>query len=437
MKFTYPSGVISSEGVFQNNVPHGIWKSYYENGTLKSIGKRVYGILDSTWTFFYSNGKIKEIVEYKNGVKNGYCYQYLLIPTYHLAIKELYIDGLLEGTKTEFHVNGKIEKEVPFKKGKREGESFIYDSLEVPQSIITYRNNKGISFEKIKPGDIFQTDTAYQFSFGNTDSILSSNNKYRIYTIDGLLNDVLEKDSLYKGQYMDGKPIGLHYEFDSIGKPYVFTLYDSVGNKLAIGHIKDLQYNGATKGFFTNGQLKYEGAYSNNMRSNRWKYYYSSGLIEQFGNYLKDVKHGKWVWFYCNGDTLRVETFHMGQLEGLYVSYNENNQIIKKGNYINNLKQDLWFLNTGHVQFEGNYFDDEKDGLWIGFYVDHEYAFKGNYVRGKKNGEHIFYYPNGDIRVIEQYSYDRPVNHWKYYDKTGKLYMIKSYGKKEKIYLIN
>jgi len=39
-EYYFPNGNLSSVGCFVNEIPEGIWKSYYKNGNIKSLGLR-------------------------------------------------------------------------------------------------------------------------------------------------------------------------------------------------------------------------------------------------------------------------------------------------------------------------------------------------------------------------------------------------------------
>jgi len=54
-----------------NNVPDGIWKTYYENSKLKSVGKRTNLKLDSIWVFYNEDGSISKKIQYLQGQKNS------------------------------------------------------------------------------------------------------------------------------------------------------------------------------------------------------------------------------------------------------------------------------------------------------------------------------------------------------------------------------
>jgi antitoxin component YwqK of YwqJK toxin-antitoxin module len=56
VKFYYPNGQVSSEGLMLNGKPDGYWKTYYVTGIIKSEGKRTNYLLDSIWLFFDIKG---------------------------------------------------------------------------------------------------------------------------------------------------------------------------------------------------------------------------------------------------------------------------------------------------------------------------------------------------------------------------------------------
>ncbi|NJM14707.1 MAG: hypothetical protein HC896_04410 [Bacteroidales bacterium] len=129
-QFLYPSGIVSSEGYLVNNKPDGYWKSYYPSGVLISEGKRTNYLLDSIWKFYGETGNLHKVVNYKNGVKNGYYIVYDLDASSHLennmVSKELYLNDKKNGT-AEYYKDGSIAERANYKDGNRHGYTYKYD----------------------------------------------------------------------------------------------------------------------------------------------------------------------------------------------------------------------------------------------------------------------------------------------------------------------
>ena len=56
VRYFYPNGELSSEGVMKHGKPDGYWKAYHPNGMIKSEGLRVNSLLDSIWNFYNTSG---------------------------------------------------------------------------------------------------------------------------------------------------------------------------------------------------------------------------------------------------------------------------------------------------------------------------------------------------------------------------------------------
>ncbi len=448
--YYYGDSTISAVGYFKNNQPHGLWKNFYHNGQLKSIGKRFYGKLDSTWTFYFNDGQIKTQIQYDKGIKNGFAYIYKKHSKTgsYLYKKRLYIDGKLHDKAFIYYPNGNIKSVTQYTEGTKTGTQINFYPDQTPKSIIDYRNNKAVSFQKInqfkdrlksgtwiKIDDQFNIKEEIQYTEGKQTQVKSIDDQFREinYTIEGLENK--QKDSLFEGKFVDGQPVGRHIWYDSAGAPFKYILYDSLSRKIESGRIKNYQKSGPVNGFYLNGNIKYEGNYHKEKRHGKWTFFYKDGeSIEQEGFYHTGKLNGKWVWFFKNQDTLRIENYRYADKEGLYISYEGFGNIIQKGEYYDDLKQGLWLEKRGQVTFKGKYFDGERDGHWIGHYNNGFVAFEGNYVRGKRNGKFIYYYPSGIKRRIEFYKFGKSVGHWQFFDQSGNLYKVKTYKEGESIY---
>lgn len=431
--FFYTGGQVSAKGLFKNGKPHGIWYNYFENGTLKSKGKRLHGMLDSTWTFYFENGEIKEVIQYSKNIKNGYHFSYAQNPNHHLQSKSLFVDGKLQGVVQVYSSKGLLIESIPFRNGIKDGEGTVYDSVGKVCGTTIYRNNNRISetywnYDKGKFVETYMSDTAVNYGDAN-------NYKLRSYTIQGLDSNHYKNDSVFKGHYIDGIPIGEHYDFDSLGLPSYYYYYDSVGFLQFKVALSDYKFNGKVYAYYRNGNILYTGFFKNDIKSNEWIYYYDNQQVEQKGYYRNDLQNGTWIWFYNNGDTLQIQNFRNGRLDGQYLSYDPYGNVIQKGYYENGLKQGNWVENTGFITQNGNYFDDEKDGKWFSFYTNGKLAFEGNYIRGSKHDKHIYYYQNGMKRLEQEYDHNRAVGYWKYFDQNGKIYKVKSFRKEEQIFI--
>ncbi len=91
----YPSGNVKSEGIFIDNLPNGIHKSYFDNGKVFSEYNYVNGSKEGIQKFFDSDGNLVMQANYKN--------------------------NLMDGLYQEFFPNGKVETEGKYKEGRKVG----------------------------------------------------------------------------------------------------------------------------------------------------------------------------------------------------------------------------------------------------------------------------------------------------------------------------
>ncbi|MFO7864225.1 MAG: hypothetical protein R6U85_09520 [Salinivirgaceae bacterium] len=455
-RYYYPDSTISAKGVLVDGKPHGLWLNYYSNGNLQSEGKRTHGLLDSTWTFYFETGQIKETIQYRNGIKNGYNFKYRIEDGHHfLSEKILYIENKRQGKYFEYHTDGNIRKVITYKNGNKDGEELSFNQQNNVESVSLYddgqlsetynihkpsfKNSNGIS--QIIVNDEYEIEKVIGKS-NNQDTVLrdfntfvDQNSKKRKYTIEGLENSQSSQDTLKSGQFRNGKPIGTHYRYNDENEIVEAIKYDSLGRVFKKYDYKDGHYHGNYFIFYPDSTVKVRGKFQKDSKDGFWTYFFADGTIEQQGYYHKNRFHKKWVWYYQSGDTARIEHYRYGEREGLYISFDPYGQIVKKGLYIADKKQEDWIENTFYVLFKGDYFDGEKEGLWQGVYNDGVVAFEGNYVRGKKHGKHIFYYSNGNVRKVEQYHLGHPDGFWKYFFKNGELNKVITYKGEKQLYI--
>ena len=146
VKFYYPNGQVSSEGLMLNGKPDGYWKTYYVTGIKKSEGKRTNFLLDSIWLFYDVKGDTIQKISYMYGKKNGYLitYDYSTIGDGSgrgiVISKELYIDDKKEGKSYYYYPDGKLKSEVTYINGKKQGLSKEFDENGIIISLVYYHN---------------------------------------------------------------------------------------------------------------------------------------------------------------------------------------------------------------------------------------------------------------------------------------------------------
>lgn len=471
--FYYPNKQVSSEGNMVDGKPDGLWKSFYVDGTRKSIGVLHEGTLDSVWIFYNEKGKIKEKINYLNGKKNGYYYTFGYfkntdsVEVGYLKSQELYLNNLKNGLSDYFYRNGNVRLSVNYVQGEKHGIAREYNEQGRLISIIDYRHGKAIDVESINRykdsvkvgvwkefypngkikremnytngelnGMVKEYDlsgeliTAHRYEGGVLkDTSITLENEIDIveefYNFKDTAGNPIKKKS---GGYIEGKPVGVHRTFDSLGRVNSSRLYDRNGNLIGEGIVNiEGDRVGSWKYYYGNGIIKSEGEYLENRRTGLWKYYYENGSIEQKGDFLYGVPHGKWVWYYEVGTVKREEDYRLGKEDGESVEYDEYGEIIAQGKYIEGLKEGKWFFDFQVQTEEGDFKNDFKHGFWKYYFPNGKLYFEGRFVQGNPDGKHLFYYKNGKLKEKRYYNIGVKEKNWEYYDYYGSLIKVRTF----------
>jgi antitoxin component YwqK of YwqJK toxin-antitoxin module len=95
------------------------------------------------------------------------------------------------------------------------------------------------------------------------------------------------------------------------------------------------------------------------------------------------------------------------------------------------MKDGRWtaWYDTGQVEWEAEFKQDEKHGSWSRFYRDGTQASDGTYVDGKMDGRWISWFDNGKKSEEGKMSEGKNHGKWKYYDKLGRLKRTEKYDR--------
>jgi len=66
--------------------------------------------------------------------------------------------------------------------------------------------------------------------------------------------------------------------------------------------------------------------------------------MQRTGVYNNLQRQGAWMDYYADGTKHILTTFENGELNGLYEEYNSDGSLLKRGNYIKNLKEGDWYV---------------------------------------------------------------------------------------------
>lgn len=466
--FYYENGRIASEGLFENGLPIGVWKSYYADGTLKSIGKKSKGLSDSLWVFFDSEGRKTKTYEYMADKKNGCAVFY---DTLGDITKEMfYINDVAQGERVEYYPDGTIRKQTEIVNGKEVGQAIEYG---VNGDIITEEiydngflkerneyNRYGPNGEKTGvwrtyyPNGSLATEVSYKN--GEKSGLAKTfNKKGKLIDLQKMEGDTVAGHvselviiELYKEFYPNGKAklvggidngmrTGIFREYDEEGKiinGYIYEKDTMIAEGLITG---DGTYQGPWTLYYKSGKIKAKGEYVDSKREGKWIFYYSNGKKEQEGQFKENKLKGEWIWYYRNGQVQRQEFYNKNErLEGTVYEYDSLGNEMTKGDYYNGEREGDWFYHVGDFKEVGAYTVGMQNGVWNYYYKNGKVAFTGNFVEGEAKGKHIYYHQNGIPKLVGKYLGGEKNGKWISYNDMGEKIQEIEY-KRGEIYKID
>lgn len=480
--FYYENGTKSSEGTMRDGKPDLYWKNYYKNGQVKIEGNRKNFLLDSVWKFYTEKGKPTKTVNYKEGKKNGYTFNF--DTAQKVSSKEAFVNDIKQGYSFVYYPSGKTKLMTPYVNGKPDGIAYEYSEDSVIISIIKYQFGILANVERINRKDENGKKQGVWKDF-NEDGKLKEEKKFKDDVLDGYVKTYDKKGNLtntekfnngkqvknapelakldvykefyddgtmkYEGGYINGMPVGTHYHYkqkyicDSLPVarddtsevmimkqicrnrpvPDSAIVYEE-GIKTAYGAVDSLRGRiGIWTEYHNTGEFKAKGKYTSDKPVGDWIFYYPNGQIEQKGKYDKKGRaQGEWKWYYENGSLMREEIYLDDKRDGMMMEYTEDGKIITKGEYIDDLQEGLWIYETPEYKEIGKYVNDKPDSLWKRYYMPKEkLRFEGKYLNGDEDGVHTWYYENGKKMAQGSYTGGMKQGDWRFYDEAGYNYL--------------
>jgi uncharacterized protein len=452
VKYTYPNGIVSSEGTMVSGQPDGYWRTYYSDGTLKTEGNRKFFKLDSVWKFYRKDSTLERMITYLVDVKHGsemVCFK-------NGKPQEVWTNenGIKSGKVSYYYDSGELWKVIDFKNNKEEGKGTEYEKDGRIISLYVYKNGFVYSYEKInryneqqrKTGiwrDLYESGDLKEegnYTNGLRNGVFKNyDRKGKLVGIQQYVDDVLMegenataipdiRQDFYEdgqikssGSYRNGKKQGTFRQYDPRGNEEMAQLYEQ-DLLVAEGNLDSLGRKvGLWKLYYLSGQVKAEGSYKEGLKEGNWKYFYSDGVVIQVGSYTNDLPVGNWKWYYSNSLLHRDENYLRGKENGHCVEYDSLGNVLTEGDYANGRRTGPWILKVNDHKEEGLYEDGELTGLWTWSYGDGGKAFEGEYMVGTPVGKHKYWYPSGQIKMKGTYEGGELAGRWDYYDEDGTL----------------
>ena len=389
----YESGELSSERIYVNGKLEGNQKSFHKSGSIKSSYNAINGKVDGIYKAFYESGKIEVVENWNNGTKLDY-------QSFHEndVIKSNYklINGKIDGVYKSFYDNGSREQETNFINGRREGLLRNFDINGKLTFISKWENGKKFFEETFfENGQIQRSYGISQLEDGS--NVISGN--WKQYNAQGILID-------------DNN-------------------YNEKGD-----------YDGISKTFWPNGNLKSERNYKNGLSSGQSIWYNKEGKIlsdekwennkivywkkfDKFGNvifeeidnsYTTRFPNGKGVWV-LNSNKDFDKIFDDSELEDKEIRYKEYMIFSDQAGY--GKPQYRVFMNMEDGLAQTKYSEGflDENFHWQGkvkwYHPNGKISQSANFIDNKRDGMQYYYNEDGSFDRSVSYK-DGVIDLWNY-----------------------
>lgn len=319
----YPNGKLCTKGMYVNDLPHGMWKYYYDTDTLSSVFYYNQGKKVGTWIGFAYNGKkqmtqehdsaghlICETFFYTNNGRVSRCdtisysgqdsivNQHLFYENGQLFVKKTSINDKTSGTAYKYYSNGKLWEELIYKDNDILAVVQINGPTGKPMDAGNFKDGKGILKRYHMNGKLWE-ETTYNGDFQDYSQ--------QYFNFSGVVYS--------RGVFEDGKPKGL------------WTAYQ--------GGKKNVEID------FLDGHDHY-----------RIRNYLGVGLIESVREYKNGLGHGEWLNYDSYGKVIRRRNYLLGYLNGDCKSEYSDFKITGIGKFQNGNPVGKWeFVNSTNDKF--------------------------------------------------------------------------------------
>lgn len=367
-KFFDPRGVLTSEGLLDNDEKSGVWRYFNEHGVKTRVFRYAEGIADGKVESFYTNGD--------------------------LNVVENYVDGDLHGLVLAHHPNGELRAEGYYRNGNRNGIWFFYYPDGKLKQKLYYDDNQitGWSEEYAVNGLIFT-----RFHYEN-DEIT----KAAYFDVSGNPLDTIQE---YHGEVKVPNPNGI--------------------DVLAKNSFKNDVRHGRSEVYYLNNKVSSSGDFFNKERNGIWTNYYENGQISSLTKYVHGEIDSIRTDYRMNGNVASRTPYQNGVMVGKGEHYHPNGSLHYKVDYMDSDMEGevVMKLPSGEIYAVFYY---ENDILVAYSYEDTDGKLKAPIVV-KKDAEIRCFFKNGSASLIAELQYGDWQNEYVVYNTIGDVIEKKRY----------
>lgn len=388
-----------------DGIEDGFHRFEYPNGTISSEGTIKEGKPEGYWKSYYVTGVLKSEGKRTNFLLDSIWVFYDMAGDTTEKISYLYgkKNGYYYKYKKEPSTGLYIESKELYAGDKKEGTAYVYFPNGTIKQTIPYNGNKidGLSKEFDQEGNII---TLLEY---NNDRLIS---RERINRTDnnglkqGIWKEFYSNGNLKKEEnYKDNLLHGYYREYNNNGQ-IIFTLLYENGAIVESANIDDTEIN-IVNSYDGENRLIYSGPYRNDI---------PVGVHREFGADGEVIRS----FLYNDNGLLLSEGIvdESGNRNGNWKDYYPDGSLMSEGQYTNNLRSGIWkFYNSkGNLEQTGSFYFGRPDGIWRWYYENNAILREEEYYRGQRDGTYTEYSLTGKIIVQGQYTDGEKNGTWSY-----------------------
>ena len=172
-------------------------------------------------------------------------------------------------------------------------------------------------------------------------------------------------------------------------------------------------YHGEGKLYHANGNIAYEGCFSNGVFHGMGQEYYTSGKLRYKGSFLNGKLHGNGIAFHLDGLIISYQgDFEDGKFHGMGKMYDLDGKLWYEGDFFHGCRHGSgrMYSKNGNLYYEGDFKDGKRNGKGREYNQDGILIYEGIFVDDKMMGWGKKYSPDGTLLYkgffLEYYRYD-------------------------------
>lgn len=195
---------------------------------------------------------------------------------------------------------------------------------------------------------------------------------------------------------------------------------------------------GYWKVYDVNGNLKFEGAFKDDVPYGEFIYYYPKGSVRAKSFIYNEGKESRTTIYHENGKLMARGKYLDKKKDSVWHYFSDfDGVLLSEEIYENNLRTGTWrkFFPDGSVAETVVYVDDVEHGPWRQYFPNGNLKLKAEYINGKLEGLITIYHVNGQVHISGLYSNNFKIDKWMYFNDHNENYRMEIYehGKLRKV----